>query len=67
MTDNNTADQRATATETGFMRNSPALAPNPVPNERTTFMSWPVLGIALALLCTLVWCGFLAWLLIRIF
>jgi hypothetical protein len=67
MTNNNTADQAVTATETSFMQNPVAQAPNPAPNEHPTLLSWPVLGIAIALLCTLAWCGFLAWLLISFF
>jgi hypothetical protein len=67
MSGNNTADHRVSATKTNFMRSPPTQAPNPVANEHTALLSWPVLGIAIALLCTLVWCGFLAWLLIRFF
>lgn len=27
---------------------------------RSSFQ-WPILGIGLAILCTLIWCGFLGW------
>lgn len=39
-------------------------AQNAVPYQDAGILSWPVLGIAIALLCTVAWCGFLTWLLV---
>lgn len=39
---------------------------NPHPNGHSGLLTWPVLGIAVALLLTVAWCGFLTWLLFQI-
>ena len=36
----------------------------PAKHYRDGFLSWPVLGLATALMCTVAWCAFLVWLMV---
>ena len=60
--------QRAiiTMTDTDMAQMPVARAENIIRNDYLQSTVWPVLGLALALLCTVAWCAFLVWLLINL-
>jgi hypothetical protein len=56
--------QRVTTTGTQIEQNQVPQARTSALNWHEELFSWPILGIAFALLSTVTWCGFLSWLLV---
>jgi hypothetical protein len=54
-------------TDTDMAQMPVARAEKPLWGDYFQSVVWPVLGLGLACLCTVVWCAFLIWLLINLF